>query len=103
MNATMKNAPEREEIESLLPWYAAGTLSRRDTARVEDALSNDAELARRFGRRELAKKPILLLLEAAGVETGRATQTISARPADAPTCAACWRGRRVPGGGAGRS
>ena len=48
MNATMKNAPEREEIENLLPWYAAGTLSRRDTARVEDALSNDAELARRF-------------------------------------------------------
>ena len=46
MNATMKNAPEREEIDSLLPWYAAGTLSRRDTARVEDALANDAELAR---------------------------------------------------------
>ena len=42
-----------------------------------------AELARRFGRRELAKKPILLLLEAAGVEIGRATQTISARLADA--------------------
>ena len=42
-----------------------------------------AELARRFGRRELAKKPILLLLEAAGVQIGRATQTISARLADA--------------------
>jgi GntR family transcriptional regulator len=42
-----------------------------------------AQLARRFGRRELAKKPILLLLEAAGVEIGRATQTISARLADA--------------------
>lgn len=41
-----------------------------------------ADLARRFGRRELARKPILLLLEAAGVEIGRATQTISARLAD---------------------
>ncbi len=48
MNATMNKAPEREEIEILLPWYAAGTLNRRDTARVEDALANDAELARQF-------------------------------------------------------
>ena len=42
-----------------------------------------AELARGFGRRELARKPILLLLEASGVRIGRATQTISARLADA--------------------
>jgi len=39
-------------------------------------------LAHGFGRRELAKKPILLLLEESGVEIGRATQTISARLAD---------------------
>lgn len=49
MNATMNKAPENnEEIELLLPWYAAGTLSRRDAARVETALANDTELARRF-------------------------------------------------------
>jgi GntR family transcriptional regulator len=42
-----------------------------------------ADVARRFGRRELSRKPILLLLEAAGVKVGRATQTISARLADA--------------------
>jgi GntR family transcriptional regulator len=36
-----------------------------------------------FGRKELAKKPILLLLEEAGVQVGRAEQTISARLADA--------------------
>jgi GntR family transcriptional regulator len=41
-----------------------------------------AEVARRFGRRELAKKPILVLLEEAGVKVGRAHQTISARLAD---------------------
>ncbi len=41
-----------------------------------------AEVARRFGRRELAKKPILLLLEESGVRVGRAHQTISARLAD---------------------
>jgi GntR family transcriptional regulator len=40
-------------------------------------------LARGFGRRELAKQPILLLLEASGVRIGRAMQTISARLADA--------------------
>jgi GntR family transcriptional regulator len=36
-----------------------------------------------FGRRELAKKPILMLLEDRGVQVGRATQVISARLADA--------------------
>lgn len=40
-------------------------------------------LARSFGKRELAKKPILILLEDSGVRIGRAVQTISARLADA--------------------
>ena len=48
MNATNQDAPERSEIENLLPWHAAGTLSRRDTQRVEDALARDPELARRY-------------------------------------------------------
>lgn len=36
-----------------------------------------------FGSKELAKKPILMLLEESGVKVGRAHQTISARLADA--------------------
>jgi GntR family transcriptional regulator len=36
-----------------------------------------------FGRRELARKPILVLMEEAGTRIGRATQIISARLADA--------------------
>jgi anti-sigma factor RsiW len=36
------------EIEELLPWYAAGTLSRHDASRVEAALAQNPELARRF-------------------------------------------------------
>lgn len=40
-------------------------------------------LARGFGRKELARQPILLLLEASGVRIGRAVQTLSARLADA--------------------
>lgn len=37
---------EPGEIEALLPWYAAGTLRRRDRQRVEEALRQDAEVAR---------------------------------------------------------
>jgi len=48
MNTMNQEAPERREIEALLPWHAAGTLSRGDAERVERALSCDRELARRF-------------------------------------------------------
>ena len=48
---------EPDEIEALLPWYAAGTLRRRDRQRVEEALKHDAELARHVElvREELAE------------------------------------------------
>ena len=39
-------------------------------------------MAAGFGKRELAQKPILVLLEESGVKVGRAEQTISARLAD---------------------
>lgn len=42
-----------------------------------------APLARGFGRKELTRQPILLLLEASGVRIGRAVQTLTARLADA--------------------
>ena len=47
---TNKNEAEKlpEGVELLLPWHAAGTLSRRDAARVEQALANDNELAARY-------------------------------------------------------
>lgn len=40
-------------------------------------------IAKGFGRKELAKKPILMLLEESGVKVGRAQQSISAKLADA--------------------
>jgi len=46
-----------------------------------------AELAKRFGKRELARAPILLLLEGSGVRIGRAAQSISACPAPAAVAA----------------
>jgi hypothetical protein len=47
MNA-INEEPEPQVIEALLPWYAAGTLSRRDANRVEQALASDLELARQY-------------------------------------------------------
>lgn len=41
------------------------------------------DIARQFGKRELARKPLLVLLEESGVKVGRAHQTISAKLADA--------------------
>jgi hypothetical protein len=40
MNPISEDA--RRRIESLLPWYAAGTLSRSDADRVEQALAGDS-------------------------------------------------------------
>ena len=42
------NKEVQSDIEELLPWHAAGTLSRRDAQRVEEALATDPELARRY-------------------------------------------------------
>jgi anti-sigma-K factor RskA len=54
---TMNDAIEPTELETLLPWYVAGTLRRRDRQRVEAALRSDPELARRLElvREELAE------------------------------------------------
>jgi hypothetical protein len=73
-----KAAPEREDIESLLPWHAAGTLSRRDAERVEQALAQDAELARRY---ELVCEELsetIHLNETLGAPSARAAQRLFA-------------------------
>lgn len=47
----MSNKPRKQqpsEIEMLLPWHAAGTLSARDCHKVDDALARDRELARQY-------------------------------------------------------
>lgn len=79
---------EREEIEALLPWHAAGTLSRRDTRRVEEALAHDPELARRYAlvREELGET--IALNESLGAPSSRAFEKlmrdIDAEPARKP-------------------
>lgn len=85
MITTKNEAPEREEIETLLPWFAAGTLNRRDAARVETALAHDAELSRRFEmvREELGET--IRLNESLGAPSARAMtrlfEKIDAEPA----------------------
>lgn len=76
----MKSArkAERLEIEALLPWHAAGTLSRRDAQRVETALARDDELARQFAliREELAET--IHLNETLGAPSARAMERVLA-------------------------
>jgi anti-sigma-K factor RskA len=77
MNAINKE-PEPPEIEALLPWYAAGTLSRRDANRVEQALSGDGELARQYEliREELVET--IHLNETLGAPSTRAIERLFA-------------------------
>ena len=82
------NEKERHEIEALLPWHAAGTLSRRDAHGVEQALADDPELARRYDlvRQELAET--IRLNETLGEPSARAMEklfaAIDAEEAGAP-------------------
>src|SRR5215831_18148564 len=78
MNTMSEKASEREEIEYLLPWHAAGTLSRRDAERVERALATDQDLARRFDlvREELSET--IHLNESLGAPSARAMEKLFA-------------------------
>ena len=75
--------PERHEIEELLPWHAAGTLSRRDADRVEHR-----ELARRYKLVRQELEETIHLNETLGVPSARAVEklfaAIEAEEAGAP-------------------
>jgi anti-sigma-K factor RskA len=91
MNMMKNRASEREEIEALLPWHAAGTLNRRDAQRVEQALAQDADLATQYEtvRQDLVET--IGLNESLGAPSARAMQRLMADiEADASTA------RRVP-------
>jgi anti-sigma-K factor RskA len=85
MMSLNREAPERQDIEALLPWHAAGTLSRRDSDRVERALASDRELARRY---ELVREELnetIHLNETLGAPSARAMEKLfAAIDAEAP-------------------
>ena len=65
-----------DDVEALLPWYAAGTLAAREADQVEAALAADAELARRLelAREEMAET--VLLNETLGVPSSRVMENL---------------------------
>jgi anti-sigma-K factor RskA len=71
-------AAEREEIEALLPWHAAGTLSRREADMVERALATDTGLAAQYEtiREDLAET--IVANESLGAPSARAMQRLMA-------------------------
>jgi hypothetical protein len=76
---TIKNkVSEREEIEALLPWHAAGTLTRREAQKVEQALAADADLAAQYAtiREDLAET--IVANETLGAPSARAMQKLMA-------------------------
>ncbi|WP_315804238.1 hypothetical protein [Bradyrhizobium sp. SZCCHNS3002] len=69
---------EPGEIELLLPWYAAGTLSARDMRRVEEALASDADLARQYAEIQKEYAETIALNESLGAPSMRAMQKLFA-------------------------
>jgi anti-sigma factor RsiW len=91
MMATNKKILEQEpgDIEALLPWHAAGTLSARDTRRVEDALARDPSLARQYAAIQEEYAETIALNESLGAPSSRAMHklfaAIDAEPARRPS------------------
>jgi hypothetical protein len=78
MTMIKNKVSEREEIEALLPWHAAGTLSRREAQKVEQALAADADLAAQYAtiREDLAET--IVANETLGAPSARAMQKLMA-------------------------
>jgi len=74
MNATDKETPD--DIEALLPWHAAGTLSRHDRERVEAALAKDPALARRYALVRDEQSETVALNESLGAPPARAMDAL---------------------------
>src|SRR5262249_30582406 len=67
------------------PWHAAGTLSRRDSDRVEQALASDRELARRYEMVREELNETIHLNETLGAPSARAMERLFASiDAEAP-------------------
>ena len=71
-------AMEPEDVESLLPWHATGTLSARDARRVEDALSRDPMLAKQFALIQDEVAETIHLNESLGAPSAQSMQKLFA-------------------------
>jgi hypothetical protein len=86
-----------EEVEALLPWHAAGTLSTRDARRVDEALARDVRLARQYAVIQEEFAETIHLNESLGAPSARAMQRlfagIDAEPARKPSMTATFSAR----------
>lgn len=88
-----------EEVEALLPWHAAGTLSARDARRVDEALARDAGLARQYAVIQEEFAETIHLNESLGAPSARAMQRlfagIDAEPARVPSVTSSFTARVI--------
>lgn len=79
MNAVSKLPDmQPEEVEALLPWHAAGTLSVRDARRVDEALANNPKLAKQYAVIQDEFAETIHLNESLGAPSSRAMQRLFA-------------------------
>src|SRR5438874_2347891 len=82
-------AEEPGEIEVLLPWHAAGSLSARDSRRVDAALARDPLLASQYAAIRQERAETVALNESFGAPSARAMHrlfaAIDAEPARKPS------------------
>ena len=86
-----------EEVEALLPWHAAGTLSARDARRVDEALARDPKLAKQYAVIQEEFAETIHLNESLGAPSSRAMQRlfagIDAEPARTPSVTSTFSAR----------
>jgi anti-sigma factor RsiW len=86
-----------EEVEALLPWHAAGTLSARDARRVDEALARDLRLAKQYAVIQEEFAETIHLNESLGAPSSRAMQRlfagIDAEPVRAPSVSSTFGAR----------
>jgi hypothetical protein len=80
MKSMSRKMPEQEpsEIETLLPFHAAGTLNARDARRVDEALARDPELAKQYAAIQEEYAETIHLNESLGAPSTRAMQKLFA-------------------------
>jgi hypothetical protein len=80
MMAANKKIVEAEpgDIEALLPWHAAGTLSARDARRVDEALAHDPVLAKQYSVIQQEYVETIALNESLGAPSARPMQKLFA-------------------------
>jgi hypothetical protein len=82
---------EREEIETLLPWYATGRLGRADMARVESYLAGHPQLARQLDLVRDEQAQTVAANEALGWPSAGAVDRLVAGLPAAPQGGTRWR------------